>query len=225
MATRDLRRMDDAGLTGYFVIYQSGSANVYDFADQTFKALGAATTPYVAATERTGICGTGKSYYDASINLSQIHPGVAAFGITILFFEQLGGAPAPATDTPRSQPVSLTIQSGDEIVVPVDVQFRCCAKSTSGTEIQVLAWLQAGQVPVDLATLDPAATCTATIYLYGSSIPVITLDSEFALNTLSQFEAEYSNPNFTADRLYTVELAIVTGGVTYTARRTFTVIP
>jgi hypothetical protein len=224
MATQLIRRMHDAGVHVYFCI-NNAAAQFLDFADGTFKALGSATTPYLAATEHAGGAGAGKSYYDATLDLDVVHPGVTPLPITITAFERAGGTPAPATDEAISQPAGESIQRGDVIIVPVEPQFRICVKTTAGTAIQVETWLEAGGAPVPLFDLDPAATCVATIYLFGTGIPVITIDVDFTLNARGIFEAEYANPNFTADRLYDVDLTITSLGVDYSSRRSFTAVP
>jgi hypothetical protein len=224
MATQLIRKFWNASKNIYLCV-NNAAGQFFDFSDNTFKALGSATTPYAAATERTGIAGTGKSYYDVSLNLTNIYVGLAPLPITITAFERAGGSPAPATDMAISGPAGLSLQRGDVMIVPVEPQLRICTKTIAGTTIQITAWLDAAGAPAPLATLDPSATCTVTVYLFGSDIAVFAVDSAFALNDLGQFEAEYDDPNFTADRLYTAELAIVAEGATYSGRKTFTPVP
>ena len=229
MATQLIRRLHDAGLNVYFCV-NNATAQFFDFSDDTFKALGSCTTPYIAATERTGVAGTGKSYYDATLDLADVHAGVTPLAVTITAFEQAGASPDPATDAVISQPAGESVQRGDVIIVPVEAQFRICVKSTAGTMIQVSTWLETGGAPVPLFTLDPAATCTVTLTLFGTDIPVITIvtgvgSADFVLSDLGRFEAEYPNPNFTADRIYVADLTITSLGVAYSARRSFTAVP
>lgn len=107
-------------------------------------------------------------------------------------------------------------------------EVRVCAKTTAGTMLQFDAWLAENGAPINLDTVDPAATCEATIYLFDSDIPQFSLaTTDFGApdGTLGRFRAEYVNPNLTADRIYLIELIIVSGGVSYLARKSFTPIP
>ncbi|TXH10553.1 MAG: hypothetical protein E6R03_15340, partial [Hyphomicrobiaceae bacterium] len=81
----------------YAVIHNS-AGNVFDFSDNTFKAIGSATTPYAACTEQTSGGGSGKSAYTVTINLALLNKTLDTSRFWITLYERAGGSPAPLTD-------------------------------------------------------------------------------------------------------------------------------
>lgn len=140
----------DAGETVFFRVFDT-TGNVFDFDDGIFKAIGSATTPQVAASEKTGMGGTGKSGYTASIDLAAINDTGSVGRYTAKAYAQAGGSPA-ATDPAISGGLTLSVQFGILGEKEVIAQAEISVKSTAGSTAQVSAWLEHGGNRVPVAT-------------------------------------------------------------------------
>lgn len=92
------------------------------------------------------------------------------------------------------------------------VRFDCCVKSTEGTTLQMAAWLENDGVLVE----DADATCVITFREHGADVLHFTAPAsgEYEATDFFTFEEEWSNPNFTDDRLYIAKVRITEGDST-----------
>lgn len=139
-----------ASATVFFRLFNS-SGQAFDFSDNTFKSLASCTTPYVAATERSDMGGTGKSHYQAGINLANVNDTGAIGRYSLIAYEQAGGSPADS-DAAISSALSLTVQFGDLGEREIVCQAEISVKSTSGLACQVSAWLEFGGERIGIST-------------------------------------------------------------------------
>lgn len=139
MASKTITFSDyPSGRSVYLRVFDSAGL-VLDFDDGTFKALAGATEPYVAATERSDMGGTGRSGYQATLDLATVHNGPGLAHFTVQAYEN--AAPDDA-DNPIGDPLELPVQLGQygpqELVACGDVNV----KSTAGDTAQLTAWLE-----------------------------------------------------------------------------------
>lgn len=225
MATETLVKQYTAGKVVYFVL-RNAAGNYFDQADDTFKALASCTDPYFEATERILKTGASESEYIATVDLADIAPGLAIVECFALALRRVGGAPDLAADEVISQPVEIVVQLSKLGRREIDIKWYVATKTTSGTTVQVWAELTADGDPVALHTIDNAATCTLDVKLHGNANQfAMNAAAMGAVNAAHRFEAEYSNPNFTADRGYAAKITIAAAGQTWIRDRTFTVVP
>ena len=128
----------DAGADVYFRIFND-SGQVFDFSDLAFKALASATTPYIAATERADMDGTGFSAYQATLNLAQINGTPTSKHYTLKAYNN--AAPAD-TDVAVSDALDVVVQLGELGEGELIGQAEVSVKSTAGTTAQAKAWLE-----------------------------------------------------------------------------------
>lgn len=154
-----------ASATVFFRIWDT-SGNVFDFNDNTFKAIGSATTPYVAATERTAMGGTGDSAYQAAITLENINNTALAKRYIVKAYTQAGGSPADTDDAISEGTIvnggELTIQAGEIGEQPIVVQAEISVKATAGSTAQVSCWLERAGRLLEVSTLGGTAFTAAT---------------------------------------------------------------
>jgi hypothetical protein len=192
-----------SGANVYFRVF-NGSGQVFDFDDDTFKALGSATTPYIAATEQADADGTGRSDYAATINTSDLYSGASVADFRIKAYDNA---------TPAAGDVAF---GGFGFSLPdADLQlYRCRAEgaftSSAGTEIRIEAWLERNGQTVILTS----GTCAITIRETGAGSDLLSL-SDSAPNSLGRFEITQINPGFTDDRLYMARVTITVSGTPY----------
>eukprot|EP00913_Durusdinium_trenchii_P028459 g26687.t1 len=124
------------------------SGQVLDFNDNTFKAIASATTPYLTATERTGMGGTRTSY-QADLDLSEVNNTPTLAEYVVMAFDN--ASPAD-TDNPVGNPLAIQVRFAEEINGNsfVEVHTEVSVKSTSGTTAQVTAWLEHNGQKIDL---------------------------------------------------------------------------
>lgn len=191
------------------------SGNVFDFSDNTFKAIGAAATGYVTATELTAMGGTGKSCYSVSIDFGAINNTGAIGRYTIKFYERAGGSPA-ASDTAISGELSVTVQFGSLGERDIVAQVELSVKSTAGVTAQVAAWLEHAGTRINVGTnggttfTADAATDVITSTAHGLSDGDVLL-----LTTSNTLPAglSTSTPYFVRDSTTnTFKLAATAGG-------------
>ncbi len=213
-----------AGSSRYFRIFDSAGL-VFDFNDNTFKAIASATTPYVLATERTAMGGTGKSSFTADVDLANVwnKPGSQFF-----LFAYAGGTPADgdaAISPTASESIILPspspwIEFGEfgrgEIIAEVEANV----KSTAGTTAQLALWLARNGKKIPIATIDPVATGNITYREHGATSPLLINQNVTNANFVTErFEVEVSNPNFVNDRQYEAVGSITILGTTFQSHR------
>ena len=76
MAVEDFTLVNRAGLTIYYLIWDLAIDQVWDSSDNTFKALGSATSPYLSAGQE-GVFGDSFATYRATQELDLVHAGDA----------------------------------------------------------------------------------------------------------------------------------------------------
>jgi hypothetical protein len=218
MATEKLNVDRTAGQNVYFAVFDPvHTATVFDFSDNTFKALGSATTPYIAATEETDGAGTGISLYVASLNLAALNPLPATKHVVVYAYQRAGGSPNLLTDTMFSRQELRLANSVNNLdaaaIAAMRIGFDAAVTSTAGTSLKMIAWLR----DVGGVVIDGSATCVITCREHGAGVLLFTNPSS---GTASQtdygtFEVTQSTPGFTDDRLYVFDVTIVSNGVTY----------
>ena len=182
-------------------------------------------TPYIAATQRADMGGTGRSGYTADLDLSAINPTGTVKSYVVKAYDN--AAPA-GSDNPLGE-APLVVQFGALGERPVRVMFGVSTKTTAGNTVQASAWLEVDGQVVDLPNVDAAATAAATLILFGqdSSTPLATISTANfgAANDDGRFEYELADPGFTADRQYSAIVQIVENGATWQATIPFVVLP
>lgn len=211
----------DAGQTVYVAIFDA-AGNVWDDADNTFTALGSATTPYLALTERSDAGGTGRSHYTATLPLGDINDG-AAISCTLVAYKQAGGSPNLSTDSALSAPLPLIVEFSSLGLGEVLVQADLTVTSTSGTAVRLQVWLERNGVKLDVGTIDSGTTCSVDVREQGSASNLFTIAGTNADLQDRIFELEQSTPNFVDDRQYEVDASVVVDGVTYRTSHTLSV--
>lgn len=225
MATETLVKQYLAAQNVYFVL-RNAAGNYFDQDDDTFKALASCVDPYFEGTERILKAGASESEYVATIDLADLAPGLAVVECFALAIRRVGGSPDLAADEVISQPAEIVAQLSQLGRRVMDIKWYVATKTTSGTTVQVWAELIADNEPVALYTIDPAATCTLDVKLHGNANQfAMNAAAMGAVNAAHRFEAEYTDPAFTADRGYAAKITIVADGQTYIRDKTFTVVP
>lgn len=187
---------------------------VFDFADNTFKAIGSATTGYVVASELTAMGGTGKSCYSVSVNLANVNNTGAIGRYTLKFYERAGASPAD-TDAAISGELSLTVRFGSLGEKEVLAQAEISVKSTEGVACQITAWLEHGGEKIDVGTLGGTvftAAITNTITSAGHGLSdgdVLLLTTSNTLPAGLSTATPYFVINSATD---TFELSLTSGG-------------
>lgn len=213
MTTETFTFLHTAGLPIYFRLFDD-LGQVFDFDDATFKALTAATEPYLVATERQYMDGTGRSGYTCALDLADVYLGL----VPKRYVLQAYAAITPATeDLAVSSPMGITIQAGE--IGEKDVIVKSClsVKSTEGAFAQISIWIEHGGRKVDIAALDPAATASIQVREHGSGLDLFTAAAVAGDLILGVFQIEQESPGFTDDRQYQIVCSITMNGVTYSA--------
>lgn len=210
MATKQLRIEDTAGVNNYFTVWRSSDNLIFDFNDNTFKAIGSATTPYLAATENTNTGGTGRSHYTASLNLALLG-SVDAF---VQAYRRSGGTPAPLTDATIEDPFPIEVRAGSEGGA---IGGRINAVYKRGlNEFEALFTLTLNGAPISLS----GATGTLTVRdALGNDVFAALTGSLIEHDTDAGFyrmKWTQSAPGFTGDRAYDLRAVITLGSVTIT---------
>jgi hypothetical protein len=201
-----------AGSSLYARVFNA-AGQVFDFSDNTFKALAGATTPYVAATEHADLDGTGYSGYSVAIDLDLLNPSGSRSRFALKFYDN---ATPAAADQAVSGAKGFTIQFGELGERDVVPQVELSVKSTEGLAAQLSAWLEHGGRKVAIGSVDAAATASITVREHGSGVDLFTLAFTAADLNNDVFEKEQATPGFTDDRQYEVEVSITENGNTYT---------
>jgi len=219
MATEPLNQIYTAGATVYASVWDT-SAKVFDFNDNTFKLLSAPpTTPYVALTEKTDMGGVGTSAYTGSLDLADINATAGIVRVFVAFYKQLGGSPAPISDTLIYQG-ELSIQAGLLTTSPgadnVTLVIRTSFTSSAGTTLNAVVY----GVSSNGAAVALTGAATLDIRELGAGVDLLNL-TDAAPNADGEFTFSQATPGFTADRTYrflaevTESDGTVHGGVEY----------
>lgn len=228
MATITLFVEHTAGADVYFRIFNA-SGQVLDFADNAFEALSSATTPYVAATERADMAGTGRSGYTAAVDLADVNNSAAAQFVIKAYDNGTPAdadnplAPAATNETLLPAP-HIWVEYGElgrgEIVVQAEVNV----KSTAGSTAQVAVWLERNGVKLDIDAIDASCTASATLREHGSASNLFALNMTDSDIQGDRFEAEQSSPAFVDDRQYEIVATITENSNTHTTTHALVVI-
>lgn len=212
MATKVFSIPYDAGSNVYARIFgRTGSevGQVYDANDDTFKALGSATTPYIACTEQTAENGTSYSGYTVSVDLSNINSTLAANDYVIKFYDN---ATPASNDVAISGETAFTVQASRYGKQDITASIVGCFTSSAGTSVKYLMRLY---VDGDFYQLANAATGVLTVREQGGA-DLFTSGTINPVTDSGYFEYTKSSPGFTDDRLYEHELVITESSVSFT---------
>ena len=216
MATETLM-ITDAPTQAVFFVVRNSAGNVLDHADNTFKSLGSATTPGLAATENSAFGGVNESAYASSLNLAYVN-NTPAIGIYFVEAYRRAGASVNLAndlllDTQELRVVGgslVTSGSSGEVPSGYVVKVGANVTSTLGDELQLYARVELNGKPV---VLD--GTCIFSAYEYGSTVAQWT-ESPVGEDSLGRFECLKANPNLQDDVNYYIQAVITVGGVTLT---------
>jgi len=204
MATKVFSFDYDAGANLYVRIFgRTGSdvGKVYDADDDTFKALGSATTPYLACTEQTAENGTSYSSYTVAVDLANINSTLALKDYVIRAYDN---ATPAATDVAVGAKQEFSVQASRYGEQEITVDCKGCNTSSEGTSVKYLIRLNVNGEFYQLAN---AATGVLTVRVLGGT----DLFNSGTLNPVTDagyFEYTKASPNFTADSLYEHEIVI-----------------
>lgn len=209
-----------AGADIYFRLFNA-AGQVFDFSDNTFKALSAATTPYFVATEKADMGGTTQSGYVANIDLADVHNTGAVGRFVLKAYDN--DTPAD-TDDPISDPLPITVQFGELGEGELLCQFELNVKSTEGLAAQLSVWLERNGKKIDIDTVDPSCSCSVTVREHGSGANLFTAAGVVGDLQNDRFEFEQATPGFTDDRQYDVTVSITENGNTHSTTHSSVVI-
>lgn len=226
MATKTVTHTIDTGLTLYYRVFRLTDGKVFDFNDNAWEVLASATTPYVAMASLATV-GGGFSQYSAELDLADINDTATPLEVKVFVYLQDGGSPSVDNDAWIAES-ALTVVNGELMAVLgseqiYTVDLTANYTTTLGTTMHFTAELKRRDGrSVDLATLDPTATCEIEVTMdadetEGERFAVFTLDTTDcgAVNTDSQFEVEYADPGLTSNRGFKAKAIITSGGVAY----------
>lgn len=212
MATKVFSFDYDAGADLYVRIFgRTGSevGQVYDANDDTFKALGSATTPYIACTEQTAENGTSYSSYTVSVDLADINATLALKDYVIRAYDN---ATPAATDVAVGAKQEFSVQASRYGKQDITVSCVGAHTSSAGTETRYLIRLY---VDGDFYVLDDTATGVLTVREQGGT-DLFTSGTLNPETGLGYFEYDKTTPGFTDDRLYEHEIVITESSVAVT---------
>lgn len=214
MATRKVHIQATTGWTVYAVVVRLSDGHVFDWSDNTFKALASATTPEVAMTSLVTV--GASDLFEASIDLATINNTATGMDVKVLALHQAGGSPAPATDTAIGEGDSFQIVAG-AVAGGVTAGYRVLAcvdvTSTLGDNAHCKVKLLD---PTGKVVIDAAATCALNVQRDGAVNQFSVSTSDFGVqNANGYWEYNFANPDFTTDVGYTAIATVISGGVTY----------
>jgi hypothetical protein len=209
MATIRLRTDADNSLNVYFAVWRSSDNLVFDFDDETFKAVGSATTPFLTATPNTDEGGGGRSHYWADLDLDLL--GVA--DVFVQTYQRAGGSPNLLTDLTLNDPLPMFTAFG---TIGAALGGRVTpALRREENRFDASFTLTADGQPV---TLDEDWTATLTIRgivsVVGDADANWFPDLDGTITADGRVEFQRSNPGFTGDRGYTARITLVNGSST-----------
>jgi hypothetical protein len=205
--------LENSSYATYVRVYGLSGAQaglVLDFADNTFKTLASATTPYQTATAAAS--GSGKSLYHTTLDLDEVNPDAVDRRYQIQWYNN--AAPAVA-DVPLAVVPPLRVIAGRADPREIVVQVELGVKSTAGLAAQLSAWLEIDGQRIAVDDLDASATCSILVREHGAGSPLFTATGDVSDVTNHVFEIEQASPGFTDDRLYEVTASITVDGTTW----------
>lgn len=211
MATHRFTYDGAASLNAYLRIHNTAGL-VLDFNDNTFKALGSATTPYVTMTEVAAAGGTGQSRYYGDVDLDLVNATGDRSEFTATVCNN--GTPA-ASDTAVSGALGFAVQFGRLGIAEVVAQGECNVKSTAGSTAQVTAWLEHGGQTIDVGTNGGTVFTAATSDVCTSTAHGLSNGDVLLLTTSNTLPAGLSlaTPYYVIDRTDdTFKLSASSGG-------------
>lgn len=212
MGTENLNVQYTATKQVYFSIWNN-AGQILDFNDKTFKAVGSATTPGLAATEYTGPGGSS-SFYGAALNLADVQKGGAVGQYWIAAYERVGGSPAPATDTVIGTPQLLEVQFAAKGAGHLHLEVAGAFLTTAGLEVRFIGSLHRNGERVPLETLAATATLALAVREQGAGADLYTIAAT-TVNGVGAFELTKTTPGYTADRVYKHTWTLVENGNTH----------
>ena len=204
----------------YFVIWLSDGSKVYDFDDHTFKTLGSATTPYVAASEVTNPAGTGHSWYTATADMTLIASGLAPQDIAVEAFVRAGGSPALTTDSSLAAPVAKRIRFG-----MADPAIG--GRVTPVYKRELDTWDADFTVTADGTPVSFEGTGVLSVRGSSGALLFTALSSSTitdAVDSIKHLRFTKLTPGFTGDRDYSARVVLTDGSTTFTVQDTFQVL-
>jgi len=212
MATKVFSFDYDAGADLYVRIFgRTGSevGQVYDANDDTFKALGSATTPYIACTEQTAENGTSYSSYTVAVDLADINATLALKDYVIRAYDN--STPA-STDVAVGAKQEFSVQASRYGKQDITVSCKGCNTSSAGTSVKYLIRMY---VDGEFYQLANAAEGVLTVRVLGGT----DLFTSGTLNPVTDegyFEYTKTTPGWTNDSLYEHEIVITESSVAVT---------
>jgi hypothetical protein len=226
MSTEVLRITDAPGNAVFFVVWNA-AGQVLDQADNTFRALGSATTPGLAASENTNKGGVLESAYEASQNLAYLNSTPAILAFNIEAYRRAGGTVNLANDLLldsqefRVAASVLTEGSIGEVIHGYTVRCGFNVTSTAGTTLQLYAILEKDGKPVTLAGTE---TCVFTCYEFTETLVKFPSPAAVTPTANGQFETTVTNPALVDDTEYILKATITIGAVTVTGTEILVVV-
>lgn len=208
MATKRLRIEATAGINVYFSVWRSSDNLVFDFSDNTFKAIGSATTPYLTATENTNEGGAGRSHFYADLDLALL----GATEAIVQPYQRAGGSPAPLTDITINDPLSLTLSFGTVNAVLGGRITPTLRRELDRFDANFT--LTADGQPVDLTGWAAVLTVRGIKSVVGDSSANWFPDITGTITAEGRAEFLLSTPGFTGDRGYTGRVTLTKSGAT-----------
>lgn len=210
----------------YFVLRNPLDDKVLDHADGLFDTLGAATTPGLAATEKSAFGGVSQSGYQASLNLALVNSSPLVKQFFIEAYERAGGSQNLAADLHLGT-AEMRVASGELVIggspgtIMPGFVVKCCMNltSTTGDEVQLTAWVERNGVP---AALDPADECTFDCFEHTSGLSQFSGPTDpVNPNSENIFEDTFSPTEFSDNTGYTLIATVTIGGAMITGQEFF----
>lgn len=221
MATVPVRTNFEASKNVYGVVWNE-AGNVLDFTDNTFKALGSATTPTFALTEQSTRGGGQLSGYAGSLDLARLNKSLAPKRFSLSLYERASGSPNVTTDRMlvERELVVLAAEEGD---VPITVEIVGSNTTTQGVEIRYIATVKRNGRRLDVYALDAAATLALSAREHGAGANQFSA-SAVTVRTDGDFEVTVSaTPPATVlvgDRGFQHTAILTVAGETFQTRTT-----
>lgn len=139
----------------------------------------------------------------ADLDVSLAHPSPTEAEFSVLLYKQLGGLPAVATDLLVGG-YSVTLQSGQQAlhIATVAIEFSA---AIDGSDIAIQTWLTIDGTTVNLAVVDPSATCeivlkeqTSGAELLNETSSTITADGHFEVAVIAAVDETNADKNYFA---------------------------
>ena len=205
-----------------FNLTGSDAGKAFDFNDNSWDSLGAATTPYKSGTERTSMAGSGVSGYTVAVDLSLLPSPEVVQRIVPKWF---AGATPATTVAVLEELDPFFVRFGMFNPVAVRVGFELNVKSTAGSTAQIGCWLEQDGVKItSLTGIDATPALSVVVREHGSGANLFTAAGDESDLVDDHFEIEQSSPGFTNDRQYTATCSITLNSTTFSTTHKFVVV-